>query len=395
MSLISLNGNDLSSLRLRLPLYGAWTAEVVHGDPEAIPATGTPAVVTLESQVFVGTVVRVSNLGDMSWDTLIVGGAGGLARVLPPTQFVGPSVGLVLQQALFEAGETADPLIDAALLARLLPSWRRPQRTLGRELDAIVQSLGGETTWRVNPEGQIWIGTDTWSDAQVDDYDVMRWDANAGLITIAAEDPTVLPGQVWPDLGRIGTVVQLVQAQRTRTDLYVVESGSVQGDRDAGAFDALLGAPDLLAFWPYITVSQNADGTLDLRSTDARLPDLSRVPIRFGAPGMSVTVPSGRTVIVGFAGGVETDPYVSSWQTGAPTTAAWQVGTLLELGASPAAGFVSRADLAGLEYTKIAASIANIATAVNTLSPGSVTIIYGTTPGYTVGSTAATKVKVT
>ena len=44
------------------------------------------------------------------------------------------------------------------------------------------------------------------------------------------------------------------------------------------------------------------------------------------------------------------------------------------------------------ELAKIAASIANIATAMNALVPGSVTVIYGTTPSFTVGSTAATKV---
>lgn len=395
MSLVSLNDNDLALLRVRLPLYGAWTAEATHGDPSVVPVVGAAAVVTLESQTFVGTVVRVSSLGDMSWDTLVVGGAGRLGALLAPTQFVGPTVGLVLDRALLEAGETRSPDISPALLARSLQSWRRPERTLGRELDALVSELGGDVTWRITPDGLVWLGEDTWEDAQVDDYDVMLWDAAAGLVRIGAENPTVSPGQTWSEAGRVGTVIHLVTADNTRSDLYLVEAGSDRGDREAGAFDALLGRPDLLAFYQYVVVSQNGDGSLELRSTDARLPDLSRVPVRFGAPGMSVTIPAGRTVMVGFAGGVETDPYVSSWLTGNPTTAAWQVDTTLDLGSSPATGFVSLASLTATELGKIAASIANIATAVNALAPGSVTIIYGTTPGYTVGSTATTKVKAT
>jgi hypothetical protein len=218
----------------------------------------------------------------------------------------------------------------------------------------------------------------------------MSWDASQGLLVIAAEDPTVLPGESWEGVpGVIGTVIHDVSATATRTELYFADPG----DREVGTFDSLLPQPDLFAFYVYKILTQNADGTLELRTTDQRLPDLSRCPVRFGLPGTSGTIPAGAVAMVGFAGGNSQDPYVASWSSGTATNLAVQVGSLLELGSSPAASFVSLADLVATQLSAISASIINIAAAVNASSPGSVTNIYGVT--VPVGSTAAAKVKAT
>lgn len=325
---ISLNDQDLTRLRLRLTLYGAWVAECVHSDPSVVPSVGDPASITLaSSQMFVGTVARVAALQDQSYDTLVVGGGGGLSTSLPVLQLVGPTVGLVLDQA-FRDGSSLESLsstVDASLLSTQLQSWRRPVRTLGRELDAVCSSLSTGTSWRVLSDGTVWIGTvppSTPVQAVVQDYDVMSWDASQGLVVIAAEDPTVLPGQSWPDVpGTIGTVIHDVTAERTRSELYL----SSPGDREVGALDRLFPDTDLLASYQYRVLSPNGDGTLELRSTDTRLPDLSRVPVRFGIPGTTAVIPSGNVVMVGFGAGGSSDPYVASWVSGNATDLTVQV----------------------------------------------------------------------
>jgi hypothetical protein len=391
MSTISLNGYDLMALRLRLHLYGAWVADCTHANPEQTPTAGSPATISLESQTFVGTVVRVSNLGDLSWDTLVVAGHGGLSKLLPVAQFVSPTVGLILQDAVSLCGESLSPTIDPAFLSRPLQSWRRPIRELGRELDAICSELSGDGSivWRVLPDGTIWLGVNLWVEAVVENYDIMSWGAQDGCVEIGAEDPTVSPGQTFNGVGRIGTVIHQVNAEETRSQMFLV--GAYPGDKEAGAFDALLPQIDLLAFYQYQVLSQNADGTLELKSTDTRLPNLSRVPTRFGIPGISAAVSSGGVVLVGFGAGGSDDPYVASWITQTPTSATWSVGSTLELGGSPATSYVALSSLTAGQLSAISASIINIAAAVNVLAPGSVTNIYGiTTP---IGSVAATKVK--
>lgn len=206
-------------------------------------------------------------------------------------------------------------------------------------------------------DGTVWVGSDpeTPIQAVVQDYDVMSWDASQGLVVIASEDPTVLPGQFWPDAGVVGTVIHNVTSDATRSELYVVSPG----DREVGAFDSLLPQPDLLALYVYKVLSQNADGTLELRTTDQRLPDLSRCPVRYGIPGTSGTIPAGCFVVVGFAGGNSQDPYVASWSSGTATNLAVQVGTLLELGNSPASSFVSLATQTDADFNQLKATLSS------------------------------------
>jgi hypothetical protein len=60
---------------------------------------------------------------------------------------------------------------------------------------------------------------------------------------------------------------------------------------------------DYLAAYQCKVVVQNADGTLELQPDNAALPGYSKVPIRYGVPGISATVAAGARVLLEFAGG--------------------------------------------------------------------------------------------
>lgn len=57
---------------------------------------------------------------------------------------------------------------------------------------------------------------------------------------------------------------------------------------------------DYSALYGATVASQNADGTLELKSATPKLPHLSSVPIRYGIPGISVKVNPGAMVLVGW-----------------------------------------------------------------------------------------------
>lgn len=72
---------------------------------------------------------------------------------------------------------------------------------------------------------------------------------------------------------------------------------------------ALLYRLDYSCFYAATVASQNGDGSLELKPTSARLPPMSRVAIRYGIPGVAVTVHPGANVLVGFAGQDPSSPY--------------------------------------------------------------------------------------
>lgn len=74
---------------------------------------------------------------------------------------------------------------------------------------------------------------------------------------------------------------------------------------------------DPLALYPARVVSQQDDGTVDVKPDDGRFgPGLSRVPVRHGLPGVSVRVRQGARVLVGFDEGEIDKPFAALWEPG-------------------------------------------------------------------------------
>lgn len=76
---------------------------------------------------------------------------------------------------------------------------------------------------------------------------------------------------------------------------------------------------DHLALYPATVVQQRADGTLDLSPEDARVPSCQGVPIRLGLPGVTVTVPAGGRVLLGYSNGDPSRPVATLWESGTVT----------------------------------------------------------------------------
>lgn len=74
---------------------------------------------------------------------------------------------------------------------------------------------------------------------------------------------------------------------------------------------------DLHAHYPAQVVGQNADGSLEIKPLHKRLGGLSRVPIRYGVPGVQAKVRRGSLVLVGFEAGDERYPYATAFASDA------------------------------------------------------------------------------
>lgn len=81
---------------------------------------------------------------------------------------------------------------------------------------------------------------------------------------------------------------------------------------------AALGEVDYHAFYRGRVVSQNPDGTCEIKPDDPRIPPTSKVPIRYGAPGQSIKLSGGAQCLVGFEIGSPGTPpkmVVVAWET--------------------------------------------------------------------------------
>lgn len=395
MSYLTLNGAMLVRAVIRLPLVGAWVADVEHLDAPAVSA-GDSATLVLGSQTWVGTVVRAEAAQGRTWDARIVGGAGGLGGTLAPRQYMTPPASLVVGDLLSEVGETLDAPTRLRLAGSLLRAWVRRAATAGQELDELARVLGYR--WRVLPSGDVWLGEDDGDAVALEDFELLEEDAARGLTLVACSEPTITPGQTWtnPQTGasyEVGAVVIRVSEADTRAEIWASRASTGRLGEMLSRLIQKQASPDLYAAQEYTVVSQNVDGTLELRSGAEGYPDLSRVGYRPGIPGASFEGAAGARCLVAFRGGDPQDPYVASWVSGTPTSLSLPVTSLLHLGALSAADFVALDSPVQTNYTAIAASISNIAAAVNTLAPGSVTVIYGSTSPIT--PTAATKTKAT
>lgn len=329
MSYLTLSGAFLARAVLRLPLVGAWVADVEHLDPPSV-AVGESVTLVIGSQSWVGTVVRAETAQGRTWDTRVVGGAGGLGQTLTPKQYRSPPASLVAADLLSEVGESLAAASSLTLVSVLLRAWVRRATTAGQAMDDLTRPLGYH--WRVLPSGDVWVGTDTGDAVSLEEFEILEEDAARGLTLVACSEPTVTPGQTWtnPQTGasyEVGTVVHRVSEQDTRTEIWAAQANTGRLGEMIGRLARGTSSPDLYAPREYTVVVQNLDGTFELRSGDPLLPDLSRVPYYPGGPGETYTVAPGARCMVAFRGGSPDYPLIDSWISATTLTHSWRTAS--------------------------------------------------------------------
>jgi hypothetical protein len=303
-------------------------------------------VLTLADAVWRGTVIAGGEPdGHGRWH--IVGGNGGWAREVAKQGYysaAGVSPQLVLTDTATRVGETI--VFDEPIL----PAGEHYARSKGSAMSTL-NSISPEN-WYVDQLGITHVGQRTpapLTPAQAARLTRTREDPALGLVEFAALDTIVSlrPGVTIPLFGEIRDVEILYESQNSqglRVFCYC-ETGAVSGRLEAYAkiFDALDPNRKYRASYECRVVAQAGNKfTLQPLRTKYGLPDLAQVPYRPGVGGIKCTVAPGSTVIVSFADGDPSRPYVSGFES--PDSPGWNP-IRIDFGAQPGLGVAYQGSL--------------------------------------------------
>lgn len=330
---VTLNGAAATACTLTIPGVGLWYAGVDLADETALEGavTLTFAGVDFSGYVVAGGVVE----GRARYR--VVAGAGGWGTELPPRAYAndaGLTIRKLVSDAASEAGEPAP--VDAPTTT-LGPHFNRPALPASFVLNQLAPRA-----WYARADGVVAFGTRPALAAS--SLPVVDKNPAARCVTLALTDSAagILPG-IATEYGTAADVDLELGADGVRARLYASAAGA---SRRAQAFARLLTAADpgarFRSVHEYRIVTQ-AGERLNLQPVRSRaqLPDLARVPVRAGVPGVKATHKPGAQVLVAFLDGDPSRPAVVGFD--APDQPGW-MPLFLELGEAPTLGVARQTD---------------------------------------------------
>lgn len=311
---------------LRLNRAGNWSILADRMDLEN-EISGQVTVSWLGSELR-GYVLR-SRVSDGYCSAVIEGGTGGLTKTAGAKMYdLQITAAVVAQDILTEVGERLDP---SSQLGAALSSWVRRRSTAAEQLSALCDAIG--CVWRVQLDGSIWIGQDTYQPLAGWDHDIPQdgWHALYGALHVDCSAIGALPGRSY-----VGTLPGLDSPRRILSVLYSTGDGPQAwlyfGDDRAPSSDnaaealrefvreTMRGVEWYPSFSARVAV-QRSDGTLDVYPDDRRLPPVTSVRLRLPVPGAKLTVPPGSQVTILFENGDPRQPVAVAYGTGNPPNA--------------------------------------------------------------------------
>jgi hypothetical protein len=307
MADLTLNGQPVLELDLHLPLNGAWSAEIqVATDTEL--AVGDSVTLGLPDLELAGRVVRAGIFAERL-RVRLTGGSVDWSAVQAVKHYKKTTAAQVLSDVQIETDTT---------IGDDLPFWTRAPGTTGSTVQAIAAFLGHN--WRVNPDGTVRLRAEAPAAVDITDLVEVSRDPARGLVEVAPEAAVILPG-VLVGADSAGDVLYSQGSDGLFRCRYYTEARG----RVRHALERVIRwvMRDTLFLGQYTAevIRQASDGTLDLLPDDARLRSqgLQSVPIRHGLPGVTVEVPVGERVLLGFDAGDPSQPYASLWHEGQVT----------------------------------------------------------------------------
>lgn len=310
------NGYRVSRATITLPRIGVWHADLDVEIDDASKVGDSIRLSLAEGALELRGTARRAGVYGSHTAVRMVGGAGGFLQSLDAKYYRSIPARIPVNEALAAGKEKLSESADAGKLGTQLAFWTRPEGTVGDAFQVLVNELNA--TWRVLADGTVWLGDEKWPDSKTKQVHILDEAPEAGRLTLSSEAPDLLPGTVL-DGRKISRVEHSIAPSSIITTAWVEAKDTPNfGDVLRAAFERVVRRMmlrlDYQAFYPCKVVSQNGDGSLELKpELDRKLPGLSRVPIRYGIPGVKVKVSSGARVHLSYDNGDPAKPFAAIW----------------------------------------------------------------------------------
>jgi hypothetical protein len=301
---------DVTSGYVVVPRTGIWMADLRANTIVDLPDRLTVTLGGVDMPAAVNKTELISGMTEVR----VLGGAGGIGDQARPKHYHRPVVRHVVADLLRDAGEALSPTSDAGILGKELEAWDTIDLPTGAILSALCEVAGKDANWRVLTDGTVWIGAETWPDSGVESRQIQADGPNAAAV-IGTDIPGLLPGTLL-DGRRVDTVQHDLEANRT-TVLFASED-SDSADRTASAWVGMQAAQDPMGlyasmFRAKVLAQTDDEDYVDVRPDDSRLPDMMKIPLRHGIPGMRVKVTLGSYLLIGWDDGRPHQPFAALW----------------------------------------------------------------------------------
>lgn len=304
----TVNGISATKIRLVIPYRGVWLAEceLVYPDAKLAVLAG-PAVVVVGGMTLLGVIDPAASSSFLDRVTVrVVGGANGWGKTVSAQQFAGVVLSsLVTLQTGAQVGERCVDPTPIAYGSNYL-----------RMAGAASSVLEGRQ-WFVELTTGTTIVADWPPLPMTPDVQVLDWD-NTQLRATIASDNLVTPGTILLDTrfnGKTYTVRDVEAIYSGEGNTVTAWCGSENKTRFASTLRGMVQAfaqTDALKFYVYRFVAP-AVGGLALQGITPRAPDLNPIEQWGGMQGVVAKLTPGTQVVIGFAGGDLSQPFIAAY----------------------------------------------------------------------------------
>jgi hypothetical protein len=223
MALMTCGGADVLRGAVHFPARAAWWARLELD--AAKPLSGQVTIAAAGGWTLQGSVLTAGVFCDVA-HVQVVGGAGGLGKLLSPAAYQNAQLRDPLDAILKASGETLSSTTLESVLAVELADWtvleQRPTTAIDALCTAASQALGSSITWRVLADGTVWLGSETWPTQQLPNgSDVLEVFPADGRYVLGVETPALLPGVNLADVGNVAAVDHWITHDEVRTWVQV------------------------------------------------------------------------------------------------------------------------------------------------------------------------------